>query len=175
MDISNRLHSRRKTLNLTLREAADKSGTTASTWLKWERGEIKTLKVNKIEGIAKALGVSPAWLMGWEEDPRNFANIEPSKEPDDTEIMIEAFDDSLIGIGITPGSTIYAVTDEAPQNGDYVVAIFRGDTIIRRYYDRGDYIEFRSENPSYETLFAESKDFKTTFICGKVVSYLRKL
>lgn len=155
MDISKRLYIRRKALNLTLREAANKSGTTASTWLKWEKGEIKTLKVNKIEGIANALGVSPAWLMGWEEEPSNFSKIEKAKEPEDTEIMIEAFDDSLIGIGIAKGVIVYATTKESPQNGDYVVAIYKGDTIIRRYFKFATYTELRSENPTYSTLYAE--------------------
>lgn len=50
--------TKRKELNLTQEEFAEKVGVTRETVSKWERGKFKDMKEEKVEAIAKVLGVS---------------------------------------------------------------------------------------------------------------------
>ena len=78
MDIGERIKLRRKELGYSLQEAGDRVGSTASTFRKWEAGEIANMGVDKVKKVAKALDVTPAYLMGWEE--KNTPNTETSVE-----------------------------------------------------------------------------------------------
>lgn len=73
MSLSTVLKQRRKELGLTLSQIADMMDVAEATVQRWESGNIKTLRHNKISKLAQILNVSPAYLMGWEED--NSADI----------------------------------------------------------------------------------------------------
>uniref|UniRef100_A0AAU8AZS3 HTH XrE protein n=1 Tax=Dulem virus 37 TaxID=3145755 RepID=A0AAU8AZS3_9CAUD len=62
-----RIKARRIELELTLDELGKKVGVGASTVRKWETGYIKDMRSDKIQKVADALDVSPAYLMGWDE------------------------------------------------------------------------------------------------------------
>ena len=53
---------------MTLEQVGDIVGVGKSTVRKWETGMIANMKRDKIADLAKALGTTPAYLMGWEED-----------------------------------------------------------------------------------------------------------
>ncbi|MCC8047069.1 MAG: helix-turn-helix domain-containing protein [Clostridiales bacterium] len=63
-----RIKERRVALGYTLEELAGKVGVGASTVRKWEIGYIKDMRSDKIQKVAAALEVTPAYLMGWEEN-----------------------------------------------------------------------------------------------------------
>jgi transcriptional regulator with XRE-family HTH domain len=65
--ISSVLKIRRKELGLTLAQIAEQIGVTEATVQRWESGNIKSLRHERITKLAEILGVSPAVLMGWEE------------------------------------------------------------------------------------------------------------
>ena len=62
-----RIKARRIELELTLEELGNMVGAGASTVRKWETGYIKNMRSDKIRRVADALGVTPAYLMGWDE------------------------------------------------------------------------------------------------------------
>lgn len=66
-NISSVLKSRRKELGLTLAQIATQIGVTEATVQRWESGNIKSLRHERIATLAEILGVSPAVLMGWDE------------------------------------------------------------------------------------------------------------
>ena len=66
-NISSVLKSRRKELGLTLAQIAAQIGVTEATVQRWESGNIKSLRHERIAKLAEILGVSPAVLMGWDE------------------------------------------------------------------------------------------------------------
>ena len=66
-DMANRIQDLRKSKNMTLEEVASIVGVGKSTVRKWETGMIANMKRDKIAKLAKALGTTPAYLMGWEE------------------------------------------------------------------------------------------------------------
>lgn len=65
--LSSVLKQRRKELGLTLLQIADAVGVTEATVQRWESGNIKSVRHEKIAKLAEILNVSPATLMGWEE------------------------------------------------------------------------------------------------------------
>ena len=77
---------------LTLEEVASKVGVGKSTVRKWETGMIANMRRDKIADLAKALGTTPAYLMGWNEEDE-LKEISPS-EPQLTEgeqLMLKLF------------------------------------------------------------------------------------
>lgn len=58
----------RLTRGLTLEQVGDIVGVGKSTVSKWETGDIANMRRDKIAALADALGVSPGYLMGWEQD-----------------------------------------------------------------------------------------------------------
>ena len=63
-EIGNRIKNRRKELNLTLQDVADKVGVASSTIQRYENATISQYKIPVIESIAKALQVNPMWIIG---------------------------------------------------------------------------------------------------------------
>ena len=62
-----KIKDKRKELKMTLAELGRKVGVQASTVRKWETGYIKDIRSDKIQKVAQALTVTPAYLIGWEE------------------------------------------------------------------------------------------------------------
>ena len=69
MSLSTVLKSKRAELNLTLKEVGDRVGVSEGTVQRWESGNIKTLRHERITKLAEVLDVSPAELMGLEPAP----------------------------------------------------------------------------------------------------------
>lgn len=78
MTIGERIKEKRLQKNYTLEKLANEIGVTKSTVLKYENGSI-AIPSDKIEKIAKALKVSPGFLMGWEKE--NIENITSIEDP----------------------------------------------------------------------------------------------
>lgn len=75
------LKQRRLDLKLTLEEVGDMVGVGKSTVRKWETGDIENMKRDKIVKLAKALKVSPAYVMGMEEEPAKIVPIKSATVP----------------------------------------------------------------------------------------------
>ena len=65
--MAQRIKALRQEKGLTLEQVADVVGVGKSTVRKWETGMIANMKRDKIADLAKALGTTPAYLMGWDE------------------------------------------------------------------------------------------------------------
>ncbi len=69
MSINDDLKRRRIELNLTMAEVANKVGVSEATISRWESGDIANMRRDKIVLLAKALQVSPSFIMGLEDEP----------------------------------------------------------------------------------------------------------
>lgn len=90
--MAQRIKALRQEKGLTLEQVADIVGVGKSTVRKWETGMIANMRRDKIADLAKALGTTPAYLMGWEEEDTN--KKESPSEPQLTEgerTMLELF------------------------------------------------------------------------------------
>lgn len=81
--MAQRIKALRQEKGLTLEQVAEVVGVGKSTVRKWETGMIANMRRDKIADLAKALGTTPAYLMGWKEE-NDEKEISPS-EPNLTE------------------------------------------------------------------------------------------
>lgn len=69
MSIGQRIKNRRKELNLSVDELANKLGKNRATIYRYEGNEIENLPITVLEPLSKVLKTTPAYLMGWENSP----------------------------------------------------------------------------------------------------------
>lgn len=85
MNIGKRIRNRRKELGLSADDLAEAIGKDRTTIYRYERGAIEKLPTNILVPIAEALHTTPAYLMGWDDDPMDYEewlNDECHKIPD---------------------------------------------------------------------------------------------
>lgn len=73
MKIHENIKALREKHGLTLEELGKRIGTTKQTIKRYESGEINNIPYDKIIDLAKCFGVSPSYLMGW-ENPKEMAS-----------------------------------------------------------------------------------------------------
>jgi repressor LexA len=145
--IGERIKKLREDLSITQGELAEKAGYTShSSIAKIESGAID-LPQSKIELIASALNTTPAYLMGWKDDPRigersmQFDNISP----------IQTQRIPMLG-DIACGKPIFANEERESyvQAGINIKADFcltaRGDSMIGARIHDGDIVFCRSQS-----------------------------
>jgi transcriptional regulator with XRE-family HTH domain len=71
MTLGKRLKELRLEQNRTLEEVSSKLNFSRQTLQRYESGVISNIPSDKIEGLAKIYGVSPAYLMGWTDESDN--------------------------------------------------------------------------------------------------------
>jgi len=73
--VGDRIRQVRQEQDVTQQELADYIGVSKQAVYKYENNIVTNIPTDKVDAIAKRLKVSPAYLMGWEEQP------EPKKPP----------------------------------------------------------------------------------------------
>lgn len=140
--LSSVLKQRRKELGLTLAQVADMVGVAEATVQRWESGNIKSVRYDKIGKLSEALKVRPESLMNWEwketSTPDNVFPYDPSEKV------------PLIG-SIACGTPIIAeenVSDYVDLPGhiraDYAL-ICKGDSMINAGIQDGDVVYIRKQ------------------------------
>lgn len=71
MNIGQRIKKRRKELNLSVDDVANKLNKNRATIYRYESNEIENLPLNILEPLAKVLNTTPAALMGWQKEESN--------------------------------------------------------------------------------------------------------
>ncbi len=69
VEFKDKIKNRRLELGLTLEEVAKAAGVSAPTILRYENGDIKNVRKDKIKALADALQLTPTYLMDWNEHP----------------------------------------------------------------------------------------------------------
>lgn len=76
MNIGERLRKKRKEKHLTLKEVGSFIGVSKQTVQRYESGQIENIPLSRLSELAKVLGTTPGYLMGWEsEDIDNYDSI----------------------------------------------------------------------------------------------------
>ena len=69
MEMKEIIATRRRELGITLEEVGLRVGVSRATVQRWEKGVLQNPGRDKIAKLAAALQVSPAYLLGWTDDP----------------------------------------------------------------------------------------------------------
>ena len=173
---------------------------TKQTLYKYEQGIITNIPSDKIEEIANALGVSPSYIMGWEETTEEPAPkrkgvaipvlghvaagipiemiediIDTEEIPEDMAKHGEFFALKIKGDSMTPSinnsDVVIVRQQEDAENGDIVIATVNGnDAVCKRLKKYSDGLSLISLNPAYEPLY-----FNTSEIQGTPVKIIGKV
>ena len=87
-----RIKARREALGLSVGELATRLNKNRATIYRYENGDIEDMPITVLEPLAKALNSTPAYIMGWEEEPLDFESLlnalnqARSRRPDSPEI-----------------------------------------------------------------------------------------
>ena len=161
MTIGERIKEKRLLKNYTLEKLAIEIGVTKSTVLKYENGTI-AIPSDKIEKIAEALKVSPAYLMGWEipeEIPNSIPEVEfmsiplyasvsagygscqsefikmiaiPGLKPNGTTYFAVKVKGDSMEPKIPDNSTVIIKKDIAIENGDIGAFYYNGESYVKQ-------------------------------------------
>ena len=109
--IGDRIRSRREELGISQHELAVKLGYKSRSSINKIELNSQNLTQSKIKAIADALGVSPAYIMGWEEAAA------PDPEPPKNLIKIAGRDGSIIERHLTDSqlAAVKAILDQMPD------------------------------------------------------------
>lgn len=69
MDVGKRIKERRKELNMSVDELAQKLNKNRTTVYRYEKGDIENLPMDILGPLAEVLNTTPAYLMGWDNKP----------------------------------------------------------------------------------------------------------
>lgn len=130
---------------MTLEELGDRVGVGKSTVRKWENGIIANMRRDKIAKIAEVFGVSPSYLMGWDNNVGPITNGTKRKRPGVTINVlgrvaagtpIEAVEDIIDTEEITEDMAITGNFFGLQIHGDSMEPkISEGDVVIVRQQD----------------------------------------
>lgn len=178
MTIGANIKKRRRELGLTLEDLSGTVGVSRQTLSRYENGIIANIPPDKIEKLAGALDVIPAWLMGWHEV--ELQPYEPTKSipilgriaaglPLYAEEHIEGYvttdlnggdeyfalrvrGDSMDAAHIFDGNVLIIRKQDMVENGEIaVVMIDDDDATVKRFYCCGDTVTLmpQSTNPAH--------------------------
>lgn len=137
---------------MTLEDLGNKVGVGKSTVRKWENGVIANMRRDKIAKVAAALNVSPAYLMGWEDNDQALSSNRNLDISDfDNIYPIETKRIPLLG-DIACGEPIYANEDRESYvlAGTDIDADFclkaKGDSMIGARINDGDIVFIKKQD-----------------------------
>jgi len=164
LSLGNRIKGLRISKGLTQEDLADKLGTSKQAIYKYEAGIVTNIPLSSLEVIARELGVTPAYLAGWESDstyPDNIIPIPSTKrvpllgtiacgnpitaieDPDEfvsmpdtvhADFALRCQGDSMINARILDGDVVYIRRQDEVQNGDIAAVIIGDEATLKRVY-----------------------------------------
>jgi repressor LexA len=151
MTIGERIKERRKELGLSVDELAERLNKNRATIYRYESNEIEKLPTTVLEPLANALGVTPAYLMGWEKTLEKSENLSELMEKYDNIKPIKLKRFPMLG-EIACGEPVFADEDKEHYvmadmdiHADFCLTA-KGDSMVNARIYEGD-IVFIKEMP----------------------------
>lgn len=161
--LQSKLRELRRARHLTLDDLAKALGTSRQTIHRYENGTISNIPPEKVELLARALGTTPAQLMGWEESYSKYDNVIPIStraipmlgeiacgEPIyaeeehetyfaadsslDADFCLRAHGDSMTGARIYDGDIVFIRSQNSVDNGEIAAVIINDEATLKRVY-----------------------------------------
>ena len=168
MEIKDILSQRRKELNLTMKQVADKVGVSEGTISRWESGKIADMRRDKIMAYAQALNISPAIIMGWD-------NVDSSSTIENTRAgkRIPVLGSVAAGIPIDAIEDVLDwedISEDMAKTGEFCGLRIKGDSMQPRIVE-GDVVIVRqqSDADSGDVVIVQVNGDKAT--CKRLAKY----
>nr|DAU17359.1 MAG TPA: Repressor protein CI [Caudoviricetes sp.] len=145
MTVGDRIRQARLEQDVTQQELADYIGVSKQAVYKYENNIVTNIPTDKVDAIARRLKVSPAYLMGWEEQPTPAAPIPPGFEPLPDMDTVPLVGRIACGTPITAEQNVECMVC-VPSNWRATFTLTcRGSSMEPRIHD-GDLVAIRSQN-----------------------------
>jgi len=198
MTTGERIKKRRKQLGLSVDFIAGKIGKDRATIYRYESDEIENMPLNVLEPLARALKVSPSYLMGWENiisyktknvpmlgkiaagEPIYIAE-EPCEyyvEVDENlhiDFCLKVQGDSMIDARISDGDIVFIRKQPIVENGEIAAVLIDNEITLKRFYKNDGGVILKPENSKYQPKYYTEQDFKEIRILGKAILLQSKL
>lgn len=193
--LSTILKKRRNDLGLTLADVARAVGVSESTVQRWESGNIRSMRYEKLGKLAEVLRVNPAAFMGWDDSadlPSNMEVLDELKKvplvgqiacgtPILAEQNIEDYidlphhiradyaltckGDSMIGAGVHDGDVVYIRKQTQVDNGQIAAVLVDSEDATLK--------RFYYDGKATVTLTAENPAVPPMVFAGEDVERIR--
>ncbi len=190
MSLGSRMRDARLRQDLTLEQVGEKAGVSRATIQRYEKGVISNIPSDRIEAIARALDVTPSYLMGWDdtgygdeqEDLRiKYQNTIPvlgriaagtpilAEENYDERISLgdlradfalRVSGDSMTGSDIFEGDIAFIKKTETLENREIGAILIDDEATLKRFTRIGDQILLEATNPTTKGWPRVYKDYQ---------------
>lgn len=115
MTMGERVRTAREAARLTQEDLGKLCGTTKQTIYKYEIGKVTNIPLDRIEAISSALGVTPAYLAGWDESP-----AVPDNHPSSPSLPIQRITQALPRLNDEGQAKLADYADDLVSSGRYL-------------------------------------------------------
>lgn len=145
MTVGDRIRQVRQEQDVTQQELADYIGVSKQAVYKYENNIVTNIPTDKVDAIAKRLKVSPAYLMGWEEqqEPKK-PTIPPGFEPMPKMDWVPLVGRIACGTPITAEENVEQMVCVPSRWHSTFTLTCKGDSMEPRIHD-GDLVAIRSQ------------------------------
>lgn len=199
-EIAKRLYDKILERQYSYGELAKLTGIPKSALQRYATGETEKIPLDRLEILARVLGVSSAYLVGWADDfPANALPMPDMEriprvgriacgEPITAEENIEAYDDApqdwhadftllCVGDSMSPkieDGDLVAIRKQPEVVNGQIAAVRIGDeATLKQVFLHNDYIELRPINPAYASIIRRRDEMEEIRIEGKAVGLIR--
>ena len=145
MTVGDRIRQVRQEQDVTQQELADYIGVSKQAVYKYENNIVTNIPTDKVDAIAKRLKVSPAYLMGWEEQPEpKKPTIPPGFEPMPKMDWVPLVGRIACGTPITAEENVEQMVCVPSRWHSTFTLTCKGDSMEPRIND-GDLVAIRSQ------------------------------
>ena len=145
MTVGDRIRQVRQEQDVTQQELADYIGVSKQAVYKYENNIVTNIPTDKVDAIAKRLKVSPAYLMGWEEQPEpKKPTIPPGFEPMPKMDWVPLVGRIACGTPITAEENVEQMVCVPSRWHSTFTLTCKGDSMEPRIPD-GDLVAIRSQ------------------------------
>lgn len=198
--VGSRIKARRCELGLSVDELALKLGKNRATIYRYESDCIENLPITIIEPLSAALQTTPAYLMGWVDDPTpnniipmpemgsiplvgTIACGEPILASENIEGNVSAPEhihadfalrckgDSMINARIFDGDIVYIRQQPTVEDGEIAAVLIEDEATLKRVHLFPDHISLEPENPQFRPLVYWGEEMNNIRILGKAVAF----
>ena len=143
MTIGEKIKSLREQHNMTQTDIARRIGVATQTIFKYEKSIVTNIPLDTIENIANLFDVTPAYLMGWEDEPDTTLNSQVRT----TAIRVPVLGKVVAGIPVEAVEEILdyeEITPELASCGEYFALKIKGSSMEPKISE-GDVVIVRKQ------------------------------
>lgn len=195
MTVGERIKSRRLELGLSADDIASSLGKNRATIYRYESDEIENMSITILEPLARVLGVTPAYLMGWEnviipfktkrvpmlgkiaagepimvceESSPYYIGVEDTRRVD---FCLRVQGDSMIDARINNGDIVFIRKQPTVENGEIAAVSIDDEVTLKRFYKNNGGIILKPENAKYQPRYYPEDCFNDIKILGKAIFF----